>query len=294
MDKLYICNTGSDYITELNLNSYKENKINLTSYNEKIGPYSLDSYEKFLVIINKYNSSLVKVDKVNHQYREYYDIGAQPNDIKVYGDKAYILCGEGNSLVIFDLKNNRIEECIYSGVYPHRIDICSEKGLGIITNMLGNNIVLINCNDNSIIREIKVKHYPTKAIFIDEGENVLVCESYMGADRPGIIKKISLNTGKVLQELYTGNYPADIVWDSSEDEAYVANFNDGSISIVDVGNMREKERIFIKGTPMAILKNNKELYIGDSHSNSLLLYSLYNKKTKIIPLGKEPNGMMLN
>ncbi|WP_426349512.1 YncE family protein [Alloiococcus sp. CFN-8] len=294
MDKLYICNTGSDYITELNLNSYKESKINFTSYNEKIGPYSLDCYGDFLVIINKYNSSLVKVHKSNHQYREYYDIGAQPNDIKVYGDKAYILCGEGNSLVIFDLKNNRIEECIYSGVYPHRIDICTEKGLGIITNMLGNNILLINCNDNSIIREIKVKHYPTKAIFIDKGENVLVCESYMGADRPGIIKKISLNTGMILQELYTGNYPADIVWDSSEDEAYVANFNDGSISIVDVGNMREKERIFIKGTPMAILKNNKELYIGDSHSNSLLLYSLYNKKTKIIPLGKEPNGMMLN
>ncbi|MGM9973504.1 MAG: YncE family protein [Clostridiaceae bacterium] len=294
MDKLYICNTGSDYITELNLNSYKEKRINLTSYNEKIGPYSLDHYRNYLIVINKYNSTLVKIDEANHQYREYYDIGAQPNDIKIYGDKAYILCGEGNSLVIFDLKNNRTDECIYSGVYPHRIDICSGQGLGIITNMLSNNLLLVDCKDNSIIKEIKVKHYPTKAIFIDEGENVLVCESYMGADRPGIIKKININTGIVLQELSTGNYPADIVWDVYEGEAYVANFNDGSISIIDVSSMEEKERIFIKGTPMTILKNNKELYIGDSHNNSLLIYNLYNKKTKIIPLGKEPNGMMIN
>ena len=84
------------------------------------------------------------------------------------------------------------------------------------------------------------------------------------------------------------------MWDVYEGEAYVANFNDGSISIIDVSSMEEKERIFIKGTPMTILKNNKELYIGDSHNNSLLIYNLYNKKTKIIPLGKEPNGMMIN
>ena len=294
MDKLYICNTGSDYITELNLNGYKENKINLTSFNEKIGPYSLDKYKDYLIIINKYNSSLVKIDKANHQYREYYDIGAQPNDVKIYEDKAYVLCGEGNSLVIFDLKNNRIDECIYSGIYPHRIDICREKGLGIITNMLSNNIMLINCKDSSIIKEIKVKHYPTKAIFIDDGENLLVCESYMGADKPGIIKKINIKTGNVLQELSTGNYPADIVWDSIEGEAYVTNFNDGSISIVNVRDMKEEERILIKGTPMAVLKKNKELYIGDNHNNSLILYNLYNKKMKIIPLGKEPNGMMLD
>ncbi len=292
MERLYVCNTGSDYISELNINTLKEKRINLTSYNEKIGPYSLASYGDFIVVINKYSSSLVKIKKENYCYKEYHSIGAQPNDIKIYKDTAYILCGEGDSLITFDLKGNKISQCINCGLYPHRIDIEAGLGLGAITNMLSDDILLLDCEKNTIIKKIPVNNYPTKAILINEGKELLVCESFMGTDKPGRVKHIDVISGSIIGEIKVGNYPADILYED-EENCYITNFNDGSVSIISLKEMREKEKLFFRGMPMGILRRYNHLYIGDNHNNALIRYDLIHKKAKIIPLGKEPNGMII-
>lgn len=58
---------------------------------------------------------------------ESYYIGMHCNDVAVLNKEAYIICGECNNVVIFDLLKNRISEEIPCGNLPHSITLNKEK-----------------------------------------------------------------------------------------------------------------------------------------------------------------------
>lgn len=292
MSKLYVCNTASDYISEVDIITLKERKINLTKYANRIGPHGICSYNDNLIVANNYSNSITKID-IMHNDTEDFFIGVHLNDVRVYKDTAYIICGETNSLITFDLINNRVMEYIPTGIYPHSIEICEELALAVITNMLSENIILLDCISNEVVGNIKVGHYPTKSIFTPERKGILICSSNMGADKPGGIKLLDLESLTVVGEVMVGRSPVDICCDQYG-YSYITNFNDGSISIVNYNSMKELYKIFIGGMPRGIVKNNYDLFIGDNYNNLLINYKLSSKEIKIIPVGKEPNGMIIN
>lgn len=292
MSKLYVCNTASDYISEVDMESLKERKINLTKYPNRIGPHGICSYDNHLIIANNYSNSITKINKTTKDIEDFF-IGVHLNDVRVYKDTAFIICGETNSLITFDLVENRIMEYIPMGIYPHSIEISEELGLAVITNMLSENILLLDCISKEIIANIKVGHYPTKSMFIPEGKGVLTCSSNMGADKPGSIKLLNLENLNIVGEVMVGRSPVDVCCDD-QGFGYITNFNDGSISIINYNIMKELYKIFMGGMPRGIVKNNYDLFIGDNYNNLVINYKLTSKEIKIIPVGKEPNGMILD
>lgn len=290
---LYVCNTSSDYISKVNLAAFKEEfKIPLNQNKlSRVGPHDICGYKDKLLVANSYNNSLSIIDINENKEIENYFIGMHCNGVSVFEDNAYIICGELNSLIVFNLIKKKIIEEIPCESFPHSISIDEEKGIMVIANMQSDSITLACCSDKENIFNIKVASYPTKAIFTPNGRYVLVCESNMGIHENGTLRIIELNSLKTISRVKAGNSPVDIYAD--DDYCYISNFGDGTISIVDINKHVEIKRIKIGGMPRGIVKGGKNIYIGDNYNNLLVKFNIEKENKKVIPIGGEPTGMTL-
>lgn len=292
MKYLFICNTSSDCISKVNLENFKEErKIDLNSSNyTRIGPHGICKYKDKLITANSYGNGISIVDiKENNEVNDHF-IGMHCNDVIVHKDNAYIICGESNNVVIFDLIKGRLLEEIPCGNLPHSIAINKEKEIILISNMKNDSLTLIDLN-NSSSKTIRVGAYPTKSIFSFDGNYIFVCESNLGCDAKGSIAIISLKNLSVLNRIKVGNSPVDMYYDGRY--SYVSNFGDGTISIVDTSRYKEVKRLIVGGMPRGIVKLDKKIYVGDNYNNLLIEYNLGENIKKTIPIGGEPTGMVL-
>ncbi|MCY6370580.1 YncE family protein [Clostridium ganghwense] len=291
MNWLYVCNTSSDNISVVNIENFKEEyKIALNPYNmDRIGPHGICTYREKLLVANNYSNTLSIIDTELNKEIENYFIGMHCNDAAVYDDKAYVICGESNYIVVFNLITNKIDEEIPCGNLPHSIQVNKQKNLMLISNFENDSLTIVDLEDRKNIKHIRVGAYPTKALFTVDGDHILVCESNIGADTRGSISILSLKTCKVLNKILVGKYPVDMYADALY--CYVSNFGEGSISIADINLYKAIKKINIGGMPRGIIKMGDYIYVGDNYNNLLIRVDIEKENKKVISIGGEPTGM---
>lgn len=293
MGDIYICNTSSDCISKVNLDTFKEEcelKFTLGSMS-KVGPHGICAYNEELLVANNYSNSLSIFDADKNLEKENYFIGMHCNDVAVYKNTAYIVCGESNSVVLFNLNTKKVIEQIPCGNLPHSISLCKEKKLALISNMQSDSITLIDCDTKESTKNISVGSYPTKALFSIDGQYILVCESNIGSYYRGSIGIISVKTLKLVNRIMVGRCPVDMCLD--ERYCYVSNFGEGTVSIIDINSSREVRKITTGGMPRGIVKFGRHIYIGDNYNNVLIDIDMDSENKRKTPIGGEPTGMML-
>ena len=292
MRNLYICSTSSDCISNVNLDLFvEEEKIYLDKQNlKRIGPHGIYVYENKILTANSYDNSISIVNTNNHEIETYF-VGMHCNDLSVYDNKAYVICGDSDDIIVFDLEKKNIVEAIPCGNSPHSIYICKKKELIIVANMNSDSITLVDCAQNGSIKEIRVGAYPTKAVITPDGNYILVCESNIGMNNKGCISIISLKNYNVLNKIPVGNSPVDMY--CSGKYCYVSNFGEGTVSILDINNYKEIKKIEVGGMPRGIMEDEKYLYVGDNYNNLLFRIDKITENKKAISIGAEPTGMTL-
>lgn len=293
MHYLYLCNTSSDYISKIDLSTFsEENRIYLKSHDmkEKIGPHGVCIYKNKLIVANSYSNSISIINIPNELEESSYYIGVNCNDVAVFQDKAYIICGDLNSLIVFDLVENKVVEEVPCGDLPHSICLNKEKKLLVVSNMKDDSITLIDCANNENVKNIRVGAYPTKALFTVDGQYALICESNIGSDFKGSISVLSLKNFKIINRVITGNSPIDMY--CNERLCFVSNFGDGTISIIDINHYKEKEKIIVGGMPRGIIELSGNIYVGDNYNNLLIKVDTRDGTKIHIPVGGEPTGMI--
>ncbi|WP_032121545.1 YncE family protein [Clostridium amazonitimonense] len=294
MDYIYICNTGSDSISKVCLKDFKEKTIDIYKEHERVGPHGICGWKSYVLVANNYNDTMSVLDIIEDKEMCNYYIGVHCNDLKVFKDHAYIVCGESNTLVIFDLINGKIIREIPCGNMPHSIDICLDTGLAVVANMESDDISIIDCVKNEGLKTIKLcGSYPTKAVFSKDGQRVLICESNIGMDCNGKVNIASVKSGRSIATIETGKSPVDICIESNKNMGFVSNFLDGTVSVLDLDILEEVDRIYLGGMPRGILRHKRCLYVGDNYNNILNRYDIYKGNKNVITIGKEPNGMTL-
>lgn len=294
MNYLYVCNTSSDCVSKVNLNSFSEEKkilLKSNSMNGRVGPHGVCVNNDKLIIANNYSDSISILNISNEIEENNYYIGIHCNDVVVFENNAYIICGDLNNLVVFDLISNKITEEIPCGSLPHSICLNKEKKLLLVSNMEDDSITLIDCVNNENIKSIRVGAYPTKAQFTVDGQYSLVCESNIGSDYKGSIAIMSLKNYRVVNRITAGNSPIDMC--CNESFCFVSNFGDGTVSIIDINHYREDKRIIVGGMPRGIIKYGENIYVGDNYNNLLIRVNIKDENKKYIPIGGEPTGMIL-
>lgn len=291
MNSLLVCNTGSDSISKINIKDFSVENLVLKIGKKPIGPQGTYLNEGIMYTANNYNNSISIIEKETLTEKDSFYIGPYPNDLVYYNNRLYIACGEANAVIVYDLIEKKIVFKLPTGLWPHNIEVEKSKGLILVSNLQGNNVSIIDANINKEIANVKTLEYPTQIRISEDKNKFYVCESYIGDIKCGYIEVFSLEDFKSLKRIKVGKSPMDICDDG--ELLYVSNFNDGSISIVDVSLGREIDNIIVGGMPKGILKYGNNLFIGDYLRGKVIVLDLDSKLTKAIAVGSEPNAMAL-
>jgi YVTN family beta-propeller protein len=294
MSYLFVCNTSSDCISKVNLAMFREEcKIPLgVDKNTKVGPHGVCAYKDKLLVANSYSNSLSIISLEEEKEIEEYFIGMHCNGVEVFEDNAYVVCGELDSIIVFNLTRKKIVEQIPCGSFPHSISLNKNKKYMVVSNMHSDNITLMDCRNKESVLNIKVASYPTKAVFNQSGEYILVCESNMGISSNGTLSVLDAKSLKILGRVRVGNSPVDLY--SEGNYCYISNFGDGTISIVDINKLKELKRIKIGGMPRGIIKSGKYIFVGDNYNDLLVQINIEKESKKAISIGGEPTGMTIS
>ena len=168
-EKIYIGSYGSGEITEI-----------LTKTNEKVkdhkvqcNPWHLriDSSGEFLYVVNYSNQfnrngrifiyetdALIEKDRIH--------IGKMP--IETVSDNKnrylYVTDFDMDCVHIYDLKNNRYNDCIKVNPMPHGIELDSKRGRLFVTSMGKNTVDIIDIYKKMVIQSILVGKEPTSVV----------------------------------------------------------------------------------------------------------------------------------
>lgn len=291
MSYIIVCNTGSDSLNKICTQSFKNESIVLSADESPLGPHGLSLYKDKILVANNYNNSISLINYKNFKEESNLYIGAHPNDIVAFDDIAYVSCGESNSVIIYDLINERINFEVPTGRFPHNIALDEEKHLIFISNMGEDNISVIDYINNKEIKRIKVDKTPIKINISKNKKYLYVCMSHLGYDKKGDVGIIELKTLELINKIQVGLSPVDLY--EEDDNLYVSNLCDGSISIVNLKELKEKNKITIGGMPRGIVKDKENIFVGDYLNGTLNVINIENKKVKAITIGTEPNAMTL-
>ena len=293
MRYLYICNTTQDSVEKVNVDEFVlEDTIKLIGVNNsKVGPHGLYLQGDLLFTSNCYDGSVSVVDLRDNSIKSFY-LGRYCRDICAQGNHLYIICGDSNNIVNFDLIKEEIVEIIPCGDSPHSIDICNVTNEIVVANHGDDSITIFDALYGNDITVIKVGPAPTKALFTVDGDYILVCESCMGSMERGRISVFSSKSRKLVQRIAVGNCPFDMYCD--EQYCYVSNYGDGTISVIDIRSFKNIDNIRVGGMPRGIVCDENHIYVGDSYNDLLFRINKNDNNEKIIiPLGGQPTGMIM-
>ncbi|MGL5149346.1 MAG: YncE family protein [Clostridium sp.] len=292
MKYLILTNTASDNITILNPYTLKTQKINLKLNENDVGPCGIDKYDGRIVVANNYDNSISIVNlEAGKLIEETHYIGAYSNDVKVFEDYFLVTCGESNSLIGFNKKNAKIDFEVLLGEFPYSITINRGKKIAYVTNMQQDNISVVNIEEKKKIGTIETKKLPTKILYSYKNDVIFVCESYLGENDNGNVIAVSTKDNNILGRVMVGKGPLDMC--EKGRYLYVSNFEDGTISVIDIKGFKEVKRIYLGGMPKGIQVYKENIFVADYYNNSVMVVNMQEAIVKAISVSKEPNAMIL-
>lgn len=292
MKNIFISNTSRSSIEVIELETFTMvTSIKLNDDGRNVGPHNLCLYNDKIITANNYSNGITIIDKNQLCKVEDIYIGAHCNDIKTFGNYAYVACGDNNNVAVFDLEKKNLLELLPCGDNPHSIDLLKSKGLLLVSNFNDNSITLINLNYKTEITNIKVGPNPTKAVFSYDGNYIYVCESNVYGNGDGSIAIICLKNLSVINRVAVGRIPIDFYYDGNF--CYISYFGEGIIRIVDISNKKVIEKINVGGIPKSIIRLKDNLYYCDYLSDSIIRTNIVKEDKKAITLGGELNGMII-
>lgn len=291
MQSIFVCNTAGDSLSEINLMNYNVNNYPLDLGKRPVGPQKITYYKDKLIISNSYNDtisifSLKEKKEISNMY-----IGAHPNDLKIYGSSAYVVCSDSNSVVEADIDTGELISSLSVSEYPHSIEIDDENKILYVSSLNCNVISVVDLKNGIVIAEIKTYENPTKIFLSKDKKNLYLCESNFGRDIEGYISIISTENYKVTKRIRAGMEPIDL-W-VEDNKLYVVSLSEGSLNIIDIQKGRQIKKIYIGGMPKSIIKIENDIFIGDYMNGRVVKVNLKERVIKNITVGKEPNAMIL-
>jgi len=145
-----------------------------------------------------------------------------------------------NSAIFFDTKNDKLLAQIPTGEAPHEVAISPDKKFSAVTNYgtrenPGNSISIYNLEKLTLEKTINLENYrrPHGIAWLDEKRIITTTE----ANRSIII--INVETGKVIGEVKTEQEISHmLVLSPDKSKCFVANIGSGSVSVIDLKEMK--------------------------------------------------------
>lgn len=287
MKKLYICNSGSNYISQINLRNDKKEVLYISEDKNIIGMHSITLNDNKIYIASN-NSELFYKFNLNDYSISSFNVGMKTNDIRFIDNYIYLIGSDTNCLITYDIEDRCICYEIKCGNYPHSMDVNSKYKLLSITNMYNDELTIVDYSIHDFIRNIKTRNLPTISRFYNNSKYIFVCESNLGDESYGTFSVYDVRTGQRDNTITLSKSPLDMYIDYDFKLIFVSNHLDECVSIIDIKSFREIDRIYISGMPRGVYRKGIFLYIVITDKNKLIKYNILTGSQGSIDLGENP------
>lgn len=291
MKYIAVCNTGSDSLSRINLDFTDVREFKIDFNGEKLGPSGMCMDDNNIYTANNYNNTVSIINRESFIEENRIYVGAHPNDLICYNDYLYISCSEANLISVYNKKERRLEFDIPTNGWPYNMTMDEGRGIILTSNFQSNNISIIDTIKNKVVREVSTLKYPTKIKLSKDKKHIYVCESYMGEGLGGYIEIFDANNFISEMKIKVGKSPMDM--EEDEDNIYVINFEEGTLSIICKMLKKEVKKIFVGGMPKSIKISGDNFIISDYFNSRLLIVNSLDYKKRAITVGKEPSAMTI-
>lgn len=288
MENVLICDSTNNRLLIYDLKKSKLRTIFLEGHGESFGAHDLTIDQNRIYVVNSQNNSIIIINKNTFEFQESFYAGSIPTSIHRVADYIFIACEGTNSVDVISKDSLELLVTIPVRNYPHDIAYSSKNNTIFTANFMDSSISIIDAKDLKEIGNIKSKYYPTRILISEKHNCIISCESCLG-DKQGFIEIFSLETLKPQTRIPVGINPLNICID--RDILYVSNFNDGTISILNLITKEIQGHLYIGGSLGPLCKLDNYLCIGDRKNCKLVLVNLEACTKRTIALGGEPNAI---
>ena len=250
-------------------------------------------------------------------------------DVDNRTNRLYILSSDERMINVYDLNSNKIRDRYFIPVdnTPNYMFVGPEKRYAYLLDEIGKGIFRVDILNGSVERTITVDYQPNYAIFLEDQKNIVV-----SAIDKNIVYFLNPDTLDNIGAIPVGNFPQGLaVWNNflfiaesgtnfvtsyglndrqqrskvnvgfnprrltlKEDQLYVTNFNDGTVTVMLPGQLNVSGEIFVGGKPFEMAKSESRrwLYIGNLEKRGVSVVDAISNRIKgFVDLQTVPLGM---
>lgn len=209
------------------------------------------------------------------------------------GSKLYAADGPNNTVSVIDTSKNQIIATVnVGGPNPSNLAITPDGSKVFVANSgsdsaPGNTVSIIETSTNEV-STISVGFGPSGIAITPDSSKVYVANSI------GTVSVIDTSTDNEVKRIPVGFEPGGMAitpTGCAVSKAYVTNFGDGTVSVIDVQNdtvIGDPIRVGLGPRGITLTPDCSKVYVANSFSNTVSVINTSTNKVTTIPVGSNP------
>jgi YVTN family beta-propeller protein len=260
-------------------------------------------------------------------------VGAGPIAVAVnfITGRAYVLNHESGTITVLDGRSDATLATIDVGGRPFSIAVDPSTNKVYVSNVFSNVLTII---DGATNKTSTLKAVSADALATDASLHQVYLLGYEGSDlevldtTTNALSRISVGVSHLwglardasAQTLYitrigngdivalnlqshrwtaipTGKFPSAVALNSRTNRAYVSNYGDDSVTVIDMARQRAVATVHVGGQPQALVidEESNRIYVANTQSNSIsLIEGATNKVSATLDAGPHPYALALD
>jgi YVTN family beta-propeller protein len=236
-------------------------------------------------VANEFNNTVSVIDTADNTVVATIPVGQDPNGVAItpngtrpsedddrrHHTLAYVTNAVDNTVSVIDTASNAVVATISVGAVPQGVAITPDGTLAYVTNAHDNTVSAIDTDNNTVVATIPVGQGPDGVAITPDGTH-----AYVTNFSESTVSVIDTARNKVVATMPVGLAPngvaitQDGTHPSEHDDlphpplAYVANFDDNTVSVIDTANNKVVATVPVGFTPIAVAFAT----VTPSHSSS--------------------------
>lgn len=204
-------------------------------------------------------------------------------------DTILILHKGDDSLGFYDAGTGKLEAKVPTGARPHEFAVSSDQRIAFVSNygvdsyteekQGGNTLTIIDLAARKAVGEVSLGQYHRPHGLRLGGSGRL----YVTCDFPPALVVVDSRQRKMLHAIaLDGRLPHMVAVSGDERQAWTADAGSGTVSVVDLRNRRQRQRVETGGVPMgvALTPDEKTLFVGTRSNNMVVVVDAVTNRVK--------------
>lgn len=156
--------------------------------------------------------------------------------------------GAQGQLLTMDPSTGAVLSTVTVGGTPTDVLVTPDSKTAITVNKGNGNLSVVDLAGGAVVRTLQAEVSPTKAVLTKDGR------IFVTNNGSNTVSVLNMDDGRILGRIKVGKGPVDIVLSLDESEAYVSNYQDGTISVLDVraGTVKSTTPPNLKSNPLGL------------------------------------------